>query len=802
MLFAPQGEAVAVSPLLPTGRVAGLSVGVDRLVLAGIGISLTIALVVLQRRTRFGLATSAVAESRTIAASMGWSPDAVATATWAIGSVVAAGAVILAASISGLAVTNLSLLVVPALAAALVGRFESFPLTLLGAMIIGIGQSEVARYVSAPGWTEAAPLLVIVVVLVAQGRFLPSRAETLARTVTVGPGRIGWGAALAVVGGIVVILAVSLSWLQAFTVTLLFALVVLSVVVVTGYAGQLSLAQVALAGVGAFLAALFAAVAGLPLWAAMLLGSITTVPVGLAVAVPALRTRGSNLAIATLSLAVVIDVLVLSNPDLASSVVGPQIGPLHVLGISFDPVDHLRNYALLSFLALILAGFGVANLRRGASGRRLLAVRTNERAAAALGISVPGVKLFAFALGALLAGTAGALLEAQFVVADFSLFTVLGSINSVLWGTLGGLGWIAGAPVGATAAEGGIGAKVISLFVAPGNWLNVITGATVILVVLQSPDGLVPFNIRHARALVGRVLGRIGPWPTGRARQPVGGAASSLQAPISRRRTPVTVEARDLTVRFGGQAALDGVSLAIAPGTVVGLIGPNGAGKSTLIDVLCGFQPPTHGGVAVDGRAIDRLSASQRARIGLSRSFQSLELFEDMSVLDNLRTAADLCPPTRYLRDLAWPRRVPLGATASAAIEDFRLGAMLDKRPSQLDYARRRLTAIARALASDPAVVFLDEPAAGLDAGERAELRHLLRRVADDWGIGVLVVEHDVEFVFTVCDEIVALDFGRVIARGAPSEVRDDERLVEAFLGAPTAKNHICSDTPVGSPRL
>jgi len=185
--------------------------------------------------------------------------------------------------------------------------------------------------------------------------------------------------------------------------------------------------------------------------------------------------------------------------------------------------------------------------------------------------------------------------------------------------------------------------------------------------------------------------------------------------------------------------------------------------------------------VLLDGRSIDRLSPARRARAGIGRTFQSLELFEDMTVVENVR-AAEACPPHCYLTDLAWPRQRPLGPAGDAALARFGLEPMLDRKPAELDHARRRLVAIARALAARPAVLLLDEPAAGLDEAESAELARLIRLVVAQWEIGVLVVEHNVDFVFELCDRIVALS-GRVIASGPPEQVRQDGALIAAYLG-------------------
>jgi sulfate-transporting ATPase len=245
-----------------------------------------------------------------------------------------------------------------------------------------------------------------------------------------------------------------------------------------------------------------------------------------------------------------------------------------------------------------------------------------------------------------------------------------------------------------------------------------------------------------------------------------------------------TLAVDDLTVRFGTVVAVDSVSLEVHPGEVVGLIGPNGAGKTTFIDAVTGFVPATKGSVSVGGEAIDGLNATRRARLGLRRSFQSLELFEDVSVEENLRTGCDLgVSRLSWLTDLFWPRPGELPATAVAAVHAFELEPHLDDTVENLSYGRRRQVGIARAVACGPSVVLLDEPAAGLDQNESAELSGLIRRLADDRNMGVLLVEHDVGLVMSTCDRIVVIDFGRVIASGTPAEIRTDPAVRAAYLG-------------------
>ena len=245
---------------------------------------------------------------------------------------------------------------------------------------------------------------------------------------------------------------------------------------------------------------------------------------------------------------------------------------------------------------------------------------------------------------------------------------------------------------------------------------------------------------------------------------------------------PKTLALDDVAISFGNVKALSSASLTVRPGEIVGLIGPNGAGKTTLIEAISGFVNAT-GQITIDDVDISTMSATQRSRQGIARSFQSLELFEDMTVLDNIRTAADAGSARPYLTDLVWPRNPQLTESATAAITELGLTDVLQRKPDELPYATRRMVAIARALAAGPSVILLDEPAAGLDAATTDELEHLIRRLARDWGMSVLLIEHDVGLVMRTCNRIVALNFGEVIAEGTPEEIASSPAVVSSYLG-------------------
>jgi sulfate-transporting ATPase len=787
---------VAVDQFLPDDvwRWGEVRVQEERIYLLAISVAVTAALWAWTRWTRTGLAISASAENERAVQTLGWSPDRLGALTWALGGGLAGLAAVLIAPLTGLSGLSLTLVVtVSGLAAALLGGFRSFPLTLVGGLVVGLGEALATRYSSnvedwlgqsqITGMNRATGFLVILLVLVIRGRSLPLRSHVADRLPTLGTGKVHVPAVLAASAVVVVLLftVFDQDWAQATYISLAAGVMVLSIVVLTGYAGQLSLAQWAIGGIGALSAGQLLR-AGLPLELAVPLGIVITVLIGLVFALPALRTRGVNLAVVTLGLGFTVSEMVFANNDYLGGQLdgGTPIGLVEIFGVEVDAFNHPHRWALVSLVAFVGLALVVANLRRSRTGRRLIAVRTNERAAASLGISVVGVKLYAFAVAAGIASVAGMLTAFQFQTIQYTGFNAFASINAVGYAVIGGLGFVLGAAFAAPNAIDGLGTQLLESVADLGDWTEVVGASLVIVILLLNQNGVADVIVRINRPLVERVRR----WRSARRGARAVAAAVDLPEVQVEPVPPATLSVQGLSVRFGAVVAVADVSFEVAPGEVVGLIGPNGAGKTTVIDAVTGFVRPAGGTITLDGRPIQRLSATKRAGLGVRRSFQSLELFEDIDVEDNIRAGAEQdASALSWATDLVWPVHHDLSPTAVAAIRGFELQDDLGTLPGSLSYGKRRLVAIARALASGPSVLLLDEPAAGLDDVERRELAGLIRRLADERGMGILLVEHDVPLVMSTCDRVVCIDFGKVIASGPPDQVRADDNVVAAYLG-------------------
>jgi ABC-type branched-subunit amino acid transport system ATPase component len=512
-----------------------------------------------------------------------------------------------------------------------------------------------------------------------------------------------------------------------------------------------------------------------------------------------------NLAVITLGAAVAVDSLVFNDASLTGGYSGISIQSPSIFGYSLDGIIHPFRYAMVCLVVLILCVAGVAWLRRSRLGLMMLAVRDNERAAAAEAVNTVRTKLVAFGLSAFMAGVAGGLFAYLYGHLSFDSFAPLASVLFVTTAYIGGIGSIAGAVIAGLISAGGPLFELFSSSASVDRYQALIAGAGVVLTAVLNPDGVAPEFNKNYKALMAR-LGRDQATPAGAA--PAVPARTGERAPNSvaeltaePRREDGTalndaglketvldntglestgrdagplLDARGIRVTFGSVVAVDSVDLTVRPGRLTGLIGPNGAGKTTFIDAVCGFVP-AGGSVRFDGQPVERRPAHERARLGLRRTFQTTELFEDLTIRENL-----IVPARAHAAGADRP------ASNRFSVEEvLRLLDLQDKAdclPRELSAGEAKLAGLARALRGEPKLLLLDEPAAGLDSRESRELGRRLRSLLG-LGISMVLVDHDLELVMGVCDEVVVLDRGQLLASGSPEAVRRDPAVRTAYIG-------------------
>lgn len=766
---------ISVPPIfaLDTFAIGDRTVPADRVWLAASVVALSAVAALGFRFTRFGVATEAAAESEKGAYLTGLSPDRIAFANWTLSSMVAGLGGILIAPLVALNPVAYSLFIVPALAATLVGNFGSIWLTVAAGVVIGALQAEATNLQGLYDWwpragtAEAISLLLILGFLVVKGRPLPDRGSVLRRTLgrAPRPDRVLAPAAVALAVAVVALLATSGSYRAALVSSIIFAVLALSQVVVTGYAGQVSLAQLTLAGVAAYALSVSNQHLGIPFPFAPVVAALFATVVGVVVGLPALRVRGLPLTVVTLALAVFVEAFWFRNPSLNGGVQGAPIDAPRLfgidLGIGTGEAYPRLAFGLLCLVVLTAVGLAVAWLRRSSLGTDMLAVRANERSAAAAGIDVSRTKLVTFAIGAFLAGLAGGLLGYQQTLATPEPFTVFLGISLFAVVYVAGITSITGGILAGVMAPGGIVYLLVDRFLHVGDYYSVISGILLVVTVMANPDGIASKLPRIA-------------WPALRRSAATDDIAAELPpatGAVGDGGEPV-LAVRGITVSYGAVRAATDVGFDVRPGEIVGLIGPNGAGKTTVIDAITGFAAAT-GSVTLAGDELSGRPPHARSRAGLGRSFQDVELYDDLTVAENVRVGAARSRSAE-----------PVAARVARTLAVLGIADLADREAGLLSQGQRQLVSMARVLAADPAVALLDEPAAGLDSAESRRLGEKLRAVAAH-GTGILLVDHDMELVLSVCDRVIVLDLGAVIATGTPAQIRAHPEVLRAYLGVP-----------------
>jgi ABC-type branched-subunit amino acid transport system ATPase component/ABC-type branched-subunit amino acid transport system permease subunit len=806
----------SVPPIVPNEAItlSGIDIPRDRLWLTLVVVGLAVLMWAYFRFTRLGLATRAGAENEVAVSLARYSPQMLAGTTWVLGATVVGVTVVLAAPTTVLNPITFTLAIVPALAAALVGRLTSIAVTVAAGLALGSLQSILQFQTSKSYWpdwavtglTDAIPFLIVVVALYFLGKALPTRGAAQAQPLPemIRPRNRVWVIVVLVVGGVVLLAATDGTYRFGILTSMIIAVIALSLVLLTGLVGQISLAQAAFAGSAGFALSKLAEDVGVPFPLAPILAALLAAVLGVIVGIPAVRIRGAQLAVVTLAMAVALERFVFRNPNF-SKVEGNLIPEPSLFGLDLS-VQEGRNIARLEFALLVLAvlvlvALAIANIMRGTTGRRFLAVRSNERATAAAGVDVVATKLLAFGISAFVAGLGGTLIGYSRGQLSADSFSTLVGLSLLAFAYLGGITSISGALVAGTFAPLGIGYVILTQdpFNLSGESFALLGGIGLILTAIFNPVGIAGATRENVDALVKRLRrappvsdaapAAPGPEVIERAPAPsVVGGARQAAAPAEGAKSEgePLLETEALTVQYGGLRAVDEVSLQVGAGRIVGLIGPNGAGKTTLIDAVTGFVEHT-GHVRFEGLSIDGLAPHQRGRRGLSRTWQSLEIFGELSVEENLRVASERATMVSMLLDVVHPMRRADLDHIHWALDLVGLRDHASQRPSSLSLGQQKLLGVARALAPRPRVVLLDEPAAGLDSAESHALGERFHAIIDQ-GISVLLVDHDMGLVLNVCDYVYVLDFGSIIAEGTPAQVRSDPVVIEAYLGAEAAR--------------
>jgi branched-chain amino acid transport system ATP-binding protein/branched-chain amino acid transport system permease protein len=574
-------------------------------------------------------------------------------------------------------------------------------------------------------------------------------------------------------------------------IALIFAFVALGLNLIFGYAGQHAFGHPVFFGVGAYASALLAVQRGWPVGIAIVVGAIVTAIIAAAVGYPCFRLRGIYFGVATFAFARVIYLVAENWVGLTRGPMGiPSVPPLTVMpsawtgGVAFEARLHVVLVALLAVTLFLLH-----RVIDSPIGRAWIAIRENEALATSVGIHPLRYKMAAFAGGGLLAGIGGGLYAHYigFVSPSELGFHYIGIVFIMLIG--GGTGTLLGPVVGALVF--GVLPEVLRLAETARNTL---LGGILLLSIAFLPEGLVGLWGRVVRRRPGTVDAEPAdgerPSPASELVSDGGGIVPSPSSAIGDH----TLEVRGVTKRFGGLTVLHEVTFDVRRGEIIGLIGPNGAGKTTLFNIVTGFLEPTAGEVRYGGRRVSGRTPAGVAALGITRTFQITSLFPELTVADNVRTAAHTWAATGLAGVLSRSRRYQaveeeIGEVVDHVLALTRLSRERQTPARALSYGAQRNLEMAVAIATRGRLLLLDEPAAGLNPEETGRLRDLIIALRAR-GTTILVIEHDMRLVMEMCDRIVVLNYGEKIAEGAPREIVENPRVVEAYLGTTVAAGH------------
>jgi ABC-type branched-subunit amino acid transport system ATPase component/ABC-type branched-subunit amino acid transport system permease subunit len=728
----------------------------------------------------------------------GTRPVKVRRLAWIIGSTFAClTGVLLAPLLAQIDGIVLTLLVITAFGAAAIGAFSNLPLTYLGGIVIGVFGALATKWFATGFLAQlptALPFIILFLVLVLSPRArLRDNTRTLMRE-----GNNAWSAPLSLQAGAGVLLLVGLIIVPTFagihltdwTVFLADTILFLSLGLLVRTSGQVSLCQITFVAIGASTFAHLAGGQHIPWFAALVLASLIAVPIGALLAIPAIRQSGLYLALATLGFGIVVQYLFYPEGYMFGALGVASTDPrprLSWLNVSSD-----RGYYYLVLMFAVVTTVVIVLLRRTRLGRLLTAMSASTKGMTSSGASVNVTRVLVFSLSAFLAAMSGVLAGGASQVITASSYSPITSLIyfAVVMISVGGEPWYA-----ILAAAGVV---LVPSYIQGGNvasYLSILFGMGAIAYALRPSSG-VPLALqrridsfflrRPRREISPRLQATAAVEEHMLAATPAqfNGAVPGepVETPFVPAASALTVV--DVTVRFAGLVAVDKVSIAAPAGQIRGLIGPNGAGKTTLFNVCSGFLSPQAGRVLVDGENFR--GAAARARGGLGRTFQQMELFDSLTVRENVALGSEGrfagSDPIGHVITTR-RQRVSIDHATEEALGLTGLQSESDALVGTLSTGQRRLVELARCLAGDHRLLLLDEPSSGLDRVETERFGAILTNIVEQRGVGILLVEHDMALVTSICSHIYVMDFGELIFEGGPRDVVSSPLVKAAYLG-------------------
>jgi branched-chain amino acid transport system permease protein len=552
-----------------------------------------------------------------------------------------------------------------------------------------------------------------------------------------------------------------------------------------GLTGQISLCQAAFWGLGAYFSAIAVERLGMSVWLALPLAGVFAGIFGLLIGLTTRRVAGDYLALVTLGFGEVVRIVALNWMGLTRGPMGitniPAPNPIVLGGMTlrFDAYEPYY-YLLLTAAAIVL--WISYRIMRSRVGLAMRSVAGNEIAAESLGVNTSYYKILAFTLSAVYAGCAGSLYVHLVRFVSPESFSFLASVTMLSMVIVGGMGSLVGVVVGSTLLTV-VSEALRDLQV----WRMILYGLLLTSAMVFMPRGVVGLarkKLRKSRPLRSQA-------PQAAATKAAATAAPIAPdpnpAPVPLNTRPIALQTQGVTIAFGGLVAVHAVDLDVRQGTIHSIIGPNGAGKTTLFNLITGVYHPDSGRILANGQPIHKLPPHEVARRGVARTFQTTRLFPELTVLENMQIAQHIKTRTNLLTAIVRPPSVGREERQSLDVAcellvAMNLGGAEEYLPGELDYASQRRLEICLAMATGAQVILMDEPAAGMNPAETADLMRLICRIRDR-GLTVILIEHEMQMVMGISDQVTVLNYGEKIAEGTPAEVQSNRLVVEAYLG-------------------